>query len=40
MSLRKESTIVQVVNALSDRVAPQIIEVIKEMSKKEAQKPE
>lgn len=40
MSLRKESTLVQVINALSDKVAPQIIEAIKEMNKKEAQKPE
>lgn len=35
MSLRKESTLVQVVNALSDKVAPQIIEAIKDMQKKE-----
>lgn len=40
MSLRKESALVQVVNALSDKVAPQIIDAIKEMNKKEAQKPE
>lgn len=40
MSLRKESTLVQVINALSDKVAPQIIEAIKQMDKKEAGKPE
>ena len=40
MSLRKESTLVQVVNALSDKVAPQIIEAIKQMEKKETGKPE
>ena len=40
MSLRKESALVQVVNALSDKVAPQIFEAIREMSKKEARKPE
>jgi uncharacterized spore protein YtfJ len=38
MSLRKESTLVQVVNALSDKVAPQIIEAIKQMDKKETGK--
>jgi len=40
MSLRKESSLVQVVNALSDKVAPKIFEAIKEMHKKEGQKPE
>ena len=40
MSLRKESTLVQVVNALSDKVAPQIIEAIKEMTRKETAKQE
>lgn len=40
MSLRKESTLVQVVNALSDKVAPQIIEAIRQMEKKETGKPE
>ncbi len=42
MSLRKESTLVQVINALSDKVAPQIIEAMKEMQKKEGteKKPE
>jgi uncharacterized spore protein YtfJ len=40
MSLRKESTLVQVVNALSDKVAPQLIEAIKEMNRKETGKPE
>jgi uncharacterized spore protein YtfJ len=34
MSLRKESTLVQVINALSDKVAPQIIGAIKEMNTK------
>jgi uncharacterized spore protein YtfJ len=40
MSLRKESSLVQVVNALGDKVAPRIFEAIKEMNKKEVQKPE
>lgn len=40
MSLRKESTLVQVVNALSDKVAPQIIEAIRQMEKNETGKPE
>jgi len=40
LSLRKESTLVQVINALSDKVAPQVIEAIKEMNKKETGKPE
>jgi uncharacterized spore protein YtfJ len=40
MSLRKESTLVQVISALSDKVAPQIIEAIKGMSKKETKDPE
>ncbi len=39
MSLRKESTLAQVVNALGDKVAPQIIEAIKEMHKKENPEP-
>ncbi|HVP94531.1 MAG TPA: spore germination protein GerW family protein [Methanoregulaceae archaeon] len=40
MSLRKESNLVQVINALSDKVAPQIIEAIREMNKKKDQKAE
>lgn len=40
MSLRKESTLVQVINALSDKVAPQVIEAIRQMDKKETGKPE
>ena len=40
MSLRKESTLVQVINALSDKVAPQVIEAIKEMQQKKAGEPE
>jgi uncharacterized spore protein YtfJ len=40
MSLRKESSLVQVVNALGDKVAPRIFEAIKEMNQKEVQNPE
>jgi uncharacterized spore protein YtfJ len=40
MSLRKESSLVQVINALSDKVAPQVIEAIKEMHQKKTGEPE